>query len=172
VYRSPGGAAHGTVAVRFLDGAIDPSPFPLARQRFDVLPGVSFVSATRRVASLRILLVEDDLAVRDATRLLLKLEGYEVVPVGSLAEALQRIRELDALDLLVTDYHLRDGETGIQVITAVREMVGRSLGAVLMTGDPFTATNELPVDPSLRVASKPIRTAEFLGLIKSLLSGC
>jgi len=118
-----------------------------------------------------VLLVEDDLAVRDATRLLLKVEGYEVVPAGSLAEALQKTRELDGVDLLVTDYHLRDGETGIQVITALRQAVRASLGAVLITGDTSTAIKELPVDPNLRVASKPIRAEELLSLIRALLRG-
>ena len=126
----------------------------------------------RKVAKSRVLLVEDDLAVRDATRLLLKVEGYDVVPVASLAEALQRTRELDgAVDLLVTDYHLRDGETGIQVITALRKAVRTSLGAVLITGDTSTAIKELPVDPNLRIASKPIRAEELLSLIRALLSG-
>jgi two-component system, sensor histidine kinase len=119
----------------------------------------------------RVLLVEDDLAVRDATRLLLKVEGYEVVPAASLAEALQKARELDGVDVLVTDYHLHDGETGIQVISALREVVRTSLGAVLITGDTSTAIKELPVDPNLRVASKPIRAEELLGLIRALLSG-
>ena len=127
--------------------------------------------ATRKVAKARVLLVEDDLAVRDATRLLLKVEGYEVVPVASLSEALQKARELDGLDLLVTDYHLQDGETGIQVITALRQEVRTSLGAVLITGDTSTAIKELPPDPNLRVASKPIRAEELLSLIRALLGG-
>jgi two-component system, sensor histidine kinase len=123
----------------------------------------------RKFAKSRVLLVEDDLAVRDATRLLLKVEGYEVVPVASLAEALQKVREVDGIDLLVTDYHLRDGETGIQVIASLREVVRSSLRAVLITGDTSTAIKELPVDVNLRVASKPIRAEELLGLIKTLL---
>lgn len=127
--------------------------------------------AGRKATKSRVLLVEDDLAVRDATRLLLKVEGYEVVPAGSLAEALQKTRELDGVDLLVTDYHLRDGETGIQVITALRQAVRPSLGAVLITGDTSTAIKELPVDPNLRVASKPIRAEELLSLIRALLRG-
>ena len=127
--------------------------------------------ATRKVAKSRVLLVEDDVAVRDATRLLLKVEGYDVVPVASLAEALQKTRELHgAVDLLVTDYHLRDAETGIQVITALRKAVRTSLGAVLITGDTSTAIKELPVDTNLRVASKPIRAEELIGLIRALLS--
>jgi PAS domain S-box-containing protein len=120
-------------------------------------------------ARTRVLLVEDDLAVRDATRLLLKVAGYEVMSVATLAEALQKTRELDGIDILVTDYHLRDGETGIQVIAALRETTGAPLRAILITGDTSTAIKELPCDSNLRVASKPIRAEELLGLMRALL---
>jgi PAS domain S-box-containing protein len=123
------------------------------------------------VVRARVLLVEDDLAVRDATRLLLKVEGYQVLPAASLAEALQKVGQTDGIDLLVTDYHLRDGETGIQVIGAVRELSGKPLKAVLITGDTSSAVKELPADPDLRVAAKPIKAEELLGIIKALLVG-
>jgi two-component system CheB/CheR fusion protein len=123
------------------------------------------------VVRARVLLVEDDLAVRDATRLLLKVKGYQVLPAASLAEALQKVGQTDGIDLLVTDYHLRDGETGIQVIGAVRELSGKPLKAVLITGDTSSAVKELPADPDLRVAAKPIKAEELLGIIKALLVG-
>jgi two-component system, sensor histidine kinase len=126
-------------------------------------------TAVKNITKSRVLLVEDDVAVRDATRLLLKVEGYEVVPVASLAEALQKTRELDGIDILVTDYHLRDGETGIQVIAALREATSAALRAVLITGDTSTAIKQLPLQPNLRIASKPIRAEELLGLIRTLL---
>jgi PAS domain S-box-containing protein len=133
--------------------------------------GPTAPAPARKLARSRVLLVEDDVAVRDATRLLLKVEGYEVTAAASLAEALQKTREVDGIDLLVTDYHLRDGETGIQVLAALREAVRSSLRAVLITGDTSTAIKELPADPNLRVASKPIRAEELLGLIRELLGG-
>jgi two-component system, sensor histidine kinase len=123
-----------------------------------------------RLKKSRVLLVEDDMAVRDATRMLLKVEGYQVTAVASLREALQKLRELDGLvDLLVTDFHLQDGETGIQVIAAMREALQSPLKAVLITGDTSTAIKELPPDASLRIASKPIRAEELLTIIKDLL---
>jgi two-component system, sensor histidine kinase len=118
----------------------------------------------------RILLVEDDRAVRDATRMLLKVEGYRVTAVGSLAEALRTVRAAEAVDLLVTDYHLADGETGIQVIAAMRETLDKTLKAVLITGDTSTAIKELPRDPHLRFASKPVRADELLTLVEALLA--
>src|SRR5262249_47796844 len=118
----------------------------------------------------RILLVEDDVAVRDATRMLLKVEGYQVFPVASHAEALTKAREIGELDLLVTDYHLGGNETGIQVIAGLREALRTPLKAVLITGDTSPVIKELTGDPLLRIASKPIKAEELLSLLKELLS--
>jgi CheY-like chemotaxis protein len=100
----------------------------------------------------------------------LKVEGYRVTAVASLAEALQKLRDMDGVDLLVTDFHLRDGETGIQVIAALREALRCPLKAVLITGDTSTAMKELPRDPYVRMASKPIRAEELLAIMRALLT--
>jgi CheY-like chemotaxis protein len=125
---------------------------------------------TGQQAHSRVLLVEDDQAVRDATRLLLKVEGYQVVAVGSLPEALERAREAAGVDLLVTDYHLGDGATGLQVIAAVRAALKCSVKSVLITGDTSSAIRDLPRDPYFRVASKPIKAEELLTLLRALLA--
>jgi PAS domain S-box-containing protein len=120
-------------------------------------------------AQARILLVEDDASVRDATRMLLKSDGYQVTAVASLAEALAHAARDPCLDLLVTDYHLRDAETGMQVIAALRQALKFPLKAILITGDTSAAVHELRVDSHLRLASKPIKAEELLGILRALL---
>ncbi len=122
-----------------------------------------------RPPQLHVLLVEDDASVRDATRMLLRSEGYLVTAVTSLAEALEQISTEPAPDLLVTDYHLRDGETGMQVIAAARAARGAGFKAVLITGDSSSAMRGLPADPHLRVAIKPLQAEELLDTITGLL---
>jgi two-component system, sensor histidine kinase len=117
----------------------------------------------------RILLVEDDAAVLNATRMLLKSEGYQVTAAVSIAEALEQATNDRGIELLVTDYHLRDGETGTQVIAALRAALDRPLKAVLMTGDTSSAIKELPRDPGLRITSKPVNADELLSLLRALL---
>jgi PAS domain S-box-containing protein len=124
----------------------------------------------RQVGMACVLVVEDDAAVRRATRMLLKSEGYQVTAVASLAEALQHVREGHGVDLLVTDYHLGDGETGTQVIAALREALGITLKAVLTTGDTSSAIEKLPRDPYLRITSKPIDAEELLTILRALLA--
>jgi CheY-like chemotaxis protein len=116
----------------------------------------------------KVLLVEDDARVRNATRMLLKVEGYEVVVAGSPAEALGAIEANPDIGLLVTDYHLGTDETGVQVIATARQKLGAALPAVLVTGDTSSAMQEIGVDARLRTASKPINPDQLLALLAEL----
>jgi PAS domain S-box-containing protein len=118
-----------------------------------------------------ILLVDDDAGVRNATAMLLQVEGFEVARAASLAEAIQEARRGIKIDLVIADYHLQKGETGIDVIAAIRKLVGESLAAVLVSGDTSSTLRNLKADDHLRVASKPIQADELLRLIGTLLAG-
>jgi len=116
----------------------------------------------------RVLLVEDDASVRDATSMLLRVEGYRVTAVASGAEALRAATER-APELLVTDYHLAEGELGTEVIKVLRGRVGPDLKAILLTGDTSVAIKETCSDPNLRILSKPVDAEELLKLLQTLL---
>jgi PAS domain S-box-containing protein len=118
----------------------------------------------------RILLVDDDPRVLNAARILLQIEGYDVITAASPAEAQRRAAEHPDIRLLVTDYHLAANDTGIEVITSVRNILGTDLPAVLVTGDTSSAVRELRSDIRLRAVSKPIRPDELLALFKELLA--
>ena len=139
------------------------------REPIAVLPSMAAAAAghTRKP---RVLLVEDDPAVRDATHMLLAIEGYRVTAVTSLAEALRSARENGAPELLITDYHLRDGELGTQVIGAVRGKASADVKAVLVTGDTSAVVKQMAGDPRLRIASKPINAEELLSLLSELVA--
>jgi PAS domain S-box-containing protein len=127
------------------------------------------VAAPRRARAPRILLVEDDPGVRDATRMLLGVEGYQVISAGTVGEAVDRAKANAEIDLLITDYHLGKTDTGVQVIERVRALLGRPLGAVLVTGDTSSMIRDLKPDERLRIASKPIDADELLRLVGDLL---
>jgi CheY-like chemotaxis protein len=101
--------------------------------------------------------------------MLLRVEGYRVSTAASVREALQQASENQDIELVVTDYHLQDGETGVQVITALRETLGPTLKAVLVTGDTSAAVRDLRSDAHFRLASKPVNAEELLRILSSLL---
>ena len=117
----------------------------------------------------RVLLVEDEPAVLNATRMLLASEGYEVRVAAAVPEALEVARQDPDIDLLVTDYHLGEGQTGTQAIASLRLALHRPLKAVLMTGDTSSAVRDLPRDALLRTVSKPVNADELLSIIEALL---
>jgi len=117
----------------------------------------------------RILLVDDDAGVRNATAMLLRVEGFEVLCAASLAETHEALRQNPRMDLVIADYHLRNGETGIEVIAAARGFVGEHLGAVLVSGDTSATLREVKATDRLRIASKPIQADELLSMITELL---
>lgn len=114
--------------------------------------------------------IEDEPSVLQATRLLLELEGYQVIAASSRDEASERGREHPDIDLVVSDYHLKEHQTGLNVIAAIREQLARNIPAVLVTGDTSTAMRKLPSDGQLRLASKPIDAEELLTLMNELLT--
>jgi two-component system, sensor histidine kinase len=143
---------------------------PLAHSAVrDPEPDAARAPAAAAVVSARVLLVEDDASVRDATSMLLRVEGYRVTAVASLPDALQAVAQ-EAPELLVTDYHLADGELGTEVIAALRGRVRPDLKSVLLTGDT-SVIKEMRADPNLKILSKPVDAEELLRLLQALLSG-
>ncbi len=73
----------------------------------------------------------------------------------------------ETIDLLITDYHLEGEEVGTTLITALRNRLGSALKTVLITGDTSSAVKDLPSDPYLRIASKPIQADTLLTLLRT-----
>lgn len=117
----------------------------------------------------RVLLIEDDQAVRAATRMLLTIQGYAVIATACLGEALAWIGKRPDVDLILADYHLANGETGPQAIGALRRLLGRPVRAVIMTGDTSDELRGVIGDPHLRTVRKPVDADELLGILAGLL---
>ena len=115
-----------------------------------------------------ILLAEDHPAVLDATRLLLTLSGYRVSAVPTFARAIDQANRHRDIDLLITDFHI-GLDQGIDLIRSVRAIVGDQLKAVVTTGDIGVSESEIESHNGIRLARKPFKPEELLGLIKELL---
>jgi len=116
-----------------------------------------------------LLLIEDDPAVLNATRMLLGTEGYRITATSSAEEALQRAPELRDVDVIVSDFHLGNGSNGIDAIASIRSTLGQPTKAILITGDTTTRTAERSADGSLRLVRKPVSADELLGALRELL---
>jgi PAS domain S-box-containing protein len=144
--------------------------FKLPRARGDAV-APSTQAAERETATgggggALVLLVEDEPGVRNAMRVLLELDGYEIAVAATFEEA-QSLIEGARFDLIVTDYHLDHGHTGLEVIAAARAAQKDDVEAILVTGDTSPAVRETR-DAHVHITSKPINPDELLRLAKRL----
>jgi CheY-like chemotaxis protein len=70
----------------------------------------------------RILLAEDDDAVRNMLRAVLEPDGFEVVAVANVREALSRIAA-ENFDVLLSDLHMPHAGDGFTVVSDLRRRV-------------------------------------------------
>jgi DNA-binding response OmpR family regulator len=82
----------------------------------------------------RVLLVDDDGAVRAMMNEALKRKGFAVVTASSVSEALARITS-ERFDVLITDLHMPDPGDGFTVVTAMRHSQPDAL-TLLVSGYP------------------------------------
>ncbi len=88
------------------------------------------------LADLQVLVVDDDESVRLSTQALLQSWGCVVRVAEGKEEALALLwNDSFTPALLVTDYRLREGVTGGDVISAMRSALNTSIPAIIITGD-------------------------------------
>lgn len=80
---------------------------------------------------MRVLLVEDDAALRDTLRRSLEMDGYESEVAASAKEAITRARERH-FDLIVTDYNLGPGRNGLFLLSHLKK-TGCGIPTILMS---------------------------------------
>jgi DNA-binding NtrC family response regulator len=87
----------------------------------------------------RILVVEDNPAIRSSLAAILELEGFDVVAVSEYRRAWELI-EKEIFDTLITDLDLPDG-TGVDLLIQAR-MLRPRMRSILMTGYGCTAVRK------------------------------
>jgi signal transduction histidine kinase/CheY-like chemotaxis protein len=114
-----------------------------------------------------VLVVDDEVAICEAMSALLSGWGYRVTVAHSGAEALAASD--DAFDMIICDYRLREGETGIGVIARVRERGGAAIPAMLITGD--TAPDRLAEAQAsgLVLLHKPVSNGKLRAAMVNLM---
>jgi DNA-binding response OmpR family regulator len=92
------------------------------------------MTPTERSISHKVLLVNDEDAVRTMMTLTLEHKGFEVVSAANVTEALKLITT-ESFDVLITDLHMPNPSDGFAVITAMRHIQPKAL-TLLVSGYP------------------------------------
>jgi two-component system, sensor histidine kinase len=103
-----------------------------------------------------ILVIDDEVNVLEAIELVLKQWGCDVLTAESQSQAVEKLRQQDrAPDVILSDYRLRDGETGIAAIQAIHRDWGVT-PAALITGDTARDRLKEATESSYELLHKPL----------------
>lgn len=114
-----------------------------------------------RVGDLVVLVVEDDDGARDGMREQLGSWGCTARMAGSRAEALEQAALEPSPDVVLADYHVGTGVTGVDIVTEVRALLGRAVPAVVVTGDSSDAPRVSADGAGCSLLIKPVAPARL-----------
>ena len=123
------------------------------------------------LAGRRILMVDDEEAIRIGMCELLQGWGCEVMTAGSVAEALDRAAAGPAaIDAVISDMGLPGQGNGIDAIAALRARYGSQLPALLITGDTSQAALQAAREAQLIMLHKPIKPARLRAALSKVIA--
>jgi PAS domain S-box-containing protein len=117
---------------------------------------------------LRIALAEDNLTVAEALQSALEEYGHQVIAAANSAQLLARLQQMPP-EIVISDYRLAGGETGVEVIAAVRDAFGQQLPAFIITGDTDPTLIRSIASKGIRVQHKPFELDELQGCIAEMV---
>jgi signal transduction histidine kinase len=123
----------------------------------------------RKLGAVTVLLIDDERAIREATRELLRPHHVDVIVAATIAEAVTLAKNsTEQIDMILSDWRLRGQENGVDAIRAVRAVSGEATPAVLITGETSPDLIKLAHESGLVVLHKPLQPRQLVRLVKHL----
>lgn len=150
-----------TFTLKLIPAAVSPQPVQRST------PGVSSVARAGRI-----LLVDDEASVRNATALFLSMDGHDVRSAGSPEEAFSVVQQWEhSPDVIVSDFQLNAALNGADLIERLRQLRRSEIPAVVLSGDTMKVTPRCASIAACRVFHKPVDAEELSAHIRKVLDG-
>ncbi len=115
-----------------------------------------------------IVVVEDEPAVRDGLEVLLNGWGAAIVAFDGVVATEAWAATADTAQppaLIIADYRLENGATGIAAIAAVRKRFGAGLPAIVVTGSSMTGHDKEALEHDFHLLIKPVLPNKLRAMI-------
>ncbi len=116
-----------------------------------------------------VVVIDDDPTILDAMDGLLRSWGYQVVTAASDEAALARLAEQQRPDLIISDYHLADGKTGVQAVERLRDAF--EIPALIITGGAMPARPHRSRPSRYQLMRKPVEPMALQAMLSQLIVG-
>jgi len=145
---------------------------PLAQDQSAQLDHTKGNDNISRIKGLSIVIIEDEDQVREALRLVLENAGHAVLGLNDVSSAVNTA-QLMALstppDIIIADYRLANGVTGVDAIAFIRKTFKEDVPAFLLTGDTAPKRIHEAMKSGFSLLHKPVRSENILDKINDVL---
>ncbi|HVJ54082.1 MAG TPA: NahK/ErcS family hybrid sensor histidine kinase/response regulator [Aliidongia sp.] len=118
-----------------------------------------------------ILVLDDQRDVLAGMQALLSGWGCTVCTASSGAEALAALEDMPRPpDVMIADFHLEGGSTGVNEIGRIRQAAGQAIPGVIITADYSPKVQALIKQHDYWLLKKPLNPAQLRSLLSSVLS--
>ncbi len=122
-----------------------------------------------------IVIVEDEPAVREGLEVLLHGWGAEIVAFESVGATRAWAEASDPKTvrpaLVIADYRLEHGQTGVAAIDLLRQRFGHALPAIVVTGSSMTGHDKEALEHDFHLLIKPVLPNKLRAMIAFKLAG-
>jgi len=116
-----------------------------------------------------VVMIEDDPAVKSGLEVLLKSWGASVIAFDSLQGCQQWVQAAEPAmlqpDLIIADYRLESGHTGVEAIRALRGMLQRAIPAIVVTGSVLSSHDREAAEHDFHLLLKPVVPGKLRAMI-------
>nr|MBX2884603.1 hybrid sensor histidine kinase/response regulator [Granulosicoccus sp.] len=117
-----------------------------------------------------ILVIDDDSTVREAVEVILQTNNCSSMAAESPGDAVTKIESSGfEPDLILADFRLKDGQTGIDAVTRIQALLELPIPAIIITGDTSDIGLQELNQSGIRYLHKPVSAPELMEAVKSLL---
>ena len=149
-------------------GSVFSVDVPLAQHKqADPPPKAPLAVSALQLAGRAVLCVDNDPVVLEAMQALLRGWGCRVLPAMDLAGAQAQIRQNGRPDIVLVDYQLDEGATGLELLAAINP--APRLPAIVITANNTEDVRREVEKEGYRFLAKPVKPASLRALVSSLL---
>ncbi len=116
-----------------------------------------------------VVMIEDDPAVKSGLEVLLKSWGASVIAFDTLQACQQWVQAAEPTmlqpDLIIADYRLESGHTGVEAIRALRGMLDKPIPAIVVTGSMLSNHDREAAEHDFHLLLKPVVPGKLRAMI-------
>ncbi|MFV1983958.1 MAG: ATP-binding protein [Thiohalomonadales bacterium] len=122
------------------------------------------------IENLTIVVVDDELSIREGMQILLQSWGCNIIATSTLNEAIQKLTEHQLRpDGIIADFRLAGTQTGIQVIQHLYAEYGAHIPALIVTGDIEVDRLREVNESGFQLLHKPVAPTKLRAFVNNVM---